>query len=364
MRPDELHWWWTNQQPPEVTLSGPAGPVRMRAAVQITLSPVERAAVVEATMNGAPIPVGSPLEIDTSSLPDGQHRVRVVAEDRSRQKNRSEASIDIHSDNTPPTIVWDVQPSAVPQGSAAIIRLRSNEPTAVEALTSDRTLPLNIGNGFAWTIMSFGPEAQTGVRTIELLGRDLAGNESRSQASFQVAAGEFLSENVQVPVALARLLTPEFRHHEETRLREIYAQSSGPPRWTGRFRIPVEGQVVTDFGTQRAYNGGPTVGHHAGVDIAAPAGAPVLAAQAGRVALVDELTVRGMTLVLDHGHGIYSTYAHLQDILVEPNAQVEAGQRVARVGNTGLSTGPHLHWEIWVGGAMIEPLAWTKLDLP
>ena len=91
---------------------------------------------------------------------------------------------------------------------------------------------------------------------------------------------------------------------------------------------------------------------------------PVLASQAGRVALTDPLTVRGNTLVIDHGHGIYTLYAHLSEILVSPDAQVEAGQQVARVGTTGLSTGPHLHWEVWVGGANVDPFNWTKLDLP
>ncbi|MFN0071139.1 MAG: M23 family metallopeptidase [Chloroflexota bacterium] len=364
MRPDELQWWWSNQDPPEILLSGPGSAVRSRTSIQVTLRPADRASLITASLDGQDVPPESPLVIETALLPDGQHTMNVVAEDRSRRKNRSDASITFLSDNTPPSLTWDIQPQSIIQGSAAVIRLRSNEPTAVEVTADTQIVPLNVGNGYAWTIMSFGPLAPIGDRSLNIVGRDEAGNESRSPAAISVGRGRFVSEDVQVPAALARLLTPEFRAQEESKLAEIYGRSTGPPQWRGQFRVPTDGAIVTEFGTERAYNGGPLVGHHAGVDIAAPAGAPVLAAQSGRVALVDELTVRGNTLVLDHGHGVYTTYAHLQEILVPPNALVDAGQRVARVGNTGLSTGPHLHWEVWVGGANVEPIAWTRLDLP
>jgi murein DD-endopeptidase MepM/ murein hydrolase activator NlpD len=179
-----------------------------------------------------------------------------------------------------------------------------------------------------------------------------------------VGPGDFPFEDVEIPTTLAQLLTPDYRAEEETMLAGIYRQVSEPPRWKGRFQAPVDGPTITEFATERAYNQGPTVGHHAGVDIVAPLGTTVLASQAGTVKLVDELKVRGNTLVLDHGHGVYTLYAHLQDVLVSPGEQVESGQRVARVGSTGLSTGPHLHWEVWVGGANVDPIAWTKLDLP
>lgn len=364
LRPDEIQWWWSNQDPPEILALGPAGPIRAQATVQVSLRPPERASVVAASLDGREIPARLPIELDTTAMPDGPHRLLVVAEDRSRRRNRSEVSITIESDNTPPSLDWQMVPTQVTQGSAALLRLYTNEASTIEASSGDRPLVLTLGNGVAWTLLSFDPEAAVGPRSLSVRGRDSAGNESRLETTFTVGPTDFVFEDLQVPVALARLLAPEFRRDEETRLGAIYAVADSRPHWTGRFRAPVEGPIVTEFGTQRAYNGGPTVGHHAGVDYAVAAGVPVLAPQAGRVALVDDLTVRGRTLVLDHGRGVYSTYAHLQEVLVGPNAVVEAGQRVARVGTTGLSTGPHLHWEIWVGGANVDPIAWTKLDLP
>ena len=128
--------------------------------------------------------------------------------------------------------------------------------------------------------------------------------------------------------------------------------------------MPVEGPIITEFGTQRSYNAGPVVGHHLGVDIAAPAGRAVLAPNRGRVARIDEVRLRGRVLILDHGLGVFTTYAHLAAVDVQIGQVVEPGQPIAKVGSTGLSTGPHLHWELWIGGASVDPLEWTQRDIP
>jgi murein DD-endopeptidase MepM/ murein hydrolase activator NlpD len=86
---------------------------------------------------------------------------------------------------------------------------------------------------------------------------------------------------------------------------------------------------------------------HAGVDFGAPTGTPVVAAQAGRVAIADYIGGYGITVVLDHPtQGQQTLYAHLSQILVPPGTWVEAGAVIGRVGSTGNSTGPHLHFEV------------------
>jgi murein DD-endopeptidase MepM/ murein hydrolase activator NlpD len=77
-----------------------------------------------------------------------------------------------------------------------------------------------------------------------------------------------------------------------------------------------------------------------------------------------EMPARGNVLILDHGGGVYSTYAHLQDFEVEPGDEVAQGQPIARVGTSGFSTGPHLHWEMWVNGANVDPREWTARLFP
>jgi murein DD-endopeptidase MepM/ murein hydrolase activator NlpD len=82
------------------------------------------------------------------------------------------------------------------------------------------------------------------------------------------------------------------------------------------------------------------------------------------VVLASTLEVRGNTLVLDHGAGVFSTYAHLDELRVREGDQVKQGDTIAIVGSTGFSTGPHLHWELWVAGANVDPEEWAEREIP
>jgi lysostaphin len=138
----------------------------------------------------------------------------------------------------------------------------------------------------------------------------------------------------------------------------VYASDDGPPRWSGPFRLPVKGEVTTQFGTHRSYE------YHPGTDFAVASGTPIAAPAAGVVAFEGETQLHGTTLILDHGGGVFTTYAHLQRFEIEPGAPVKAGDLIARAGSSGLSTGPHLHWELWIDGADVDPVQWTERSFP
>lgn len=112
------------------------------------------------------------------------------------------------------------------------------------------------------------------------------------------------------------------------------------------FIWPAQGRVSGVYGSQRIFNGEPR-NPHFGLDIAAAEGAPVMAPAAGLVTLAEpDLYFSGGTLIVDHGHGISSTFIHLSAIEVKPGQRVTQGQRIARVGSTGRSTAPHLDWRV------------------
>jgi murein DD-endopeptidase MepM/ murein hydrolase activator NlpD len=100
------------------------------------------------------------------------------------------------------------------------------------------------------------------------------------------------------------------------------------------------------------------------MDIAANMGDPVQAANRGRVALAEALKVRGNAVIIDHGLGVYSCYYHLSEIRVQKGQMIEKGQVIGLVGSTGLSTGPHLHWEMRVTGNPVNPIQWTQRAIP
>ena len=116
--------------------------------------------------------------------------------------------------------------------------------------------------------------------------------------------------------------------------------------FTGGFVQPAEGLITGVYGSQRFYNGVPKSPHY-GIDYAAPTGAPVKAPAAGIITMIhDDMFYSGGTLILDHGHGLSSTFLHLSEILVEQGQSVSAGMVIAKVGASGRATGPHLDWRM------------------
>jgi murein DD-endopeptidase MepM/ murein hydrolase activator NlpD len=147
---------------------------------------------------------------------------------------------------------------------------------------------------------------------------------------------------------------------EAKQLEALWASRTTGRLWTDPFVRPVSEPANSRFGTRSIYNGTPR-GAHGGADFLSPAGTPVHAPNAGRVAVARELYFTGNTVVIDHGVGLYSMLAHLSAIDVTENDLVTAGQVVGRVGATGRVTGPHLHWAVRAGGARVDPLSVLSL---
>lgn len=127
-----------------------------------------------------------------------------------------------------------------------------------------------------------------------------------------------------------------------------------PQRGTGQYVWPAVGQITSGFGWRPGE-------FHYGVDIAAPTGTPILAADSGTVVRAEWYAGYGKMIVIDHGGGkVKTVYGHLSVILVDVGDTVEKGQLIGKVGNTGRSTGPHLHFEIRIDGNPVNPLNYYR----
>ena len=130
--------------------------------------------------------------------------------------------------------------------------------------------------------------------------------------------------------------------------------------WHDPFLRPIPGRVTAAFGVPRVIDG-MAEPRHGGVDLAGPTGSPVRAANRGIVALVSPFYDTGLTVVLDHGGGLVTTYGHLSRATVAVGDTVPRGQVLGFVGSTGRATGPHLHWAAHYGALAVDPLSLLAL---
>ncbi|MGK7868951.1 M23 family metallopeptidase [Falsiroseomonas sp. E2-1-a20] len=141
---------------------------------------------------------------------------------------------------------------------------------------------------------------------------------------------------------------------ERAQLAAARALDSGGTDFTEAMAWPARGRISGIFGSQRILNGQPRQPHY-GLDVAAPTGTPISAALGGRVSLSGDFFFFGQILVIDHGHGVNTLYAHLSERLVPEGAQVARGDRIARMGATGRVTGPHLHFSLSWYQTFLDP---------
>jgi len=145
-----------------------------------------------------------------------------------------------------------------------------------------------------------------------------------------------------------------------TKIRQLQ-KPSAPSRGTGVFTWPLPGysRITSSYGMRNH----PILGStkmHTGVDLGAPSGARVVAADSGTVIFVGWFGSYGNTIIIDHGKGLSTLYAHLSAFEVGEGTQVSRGDTVGRVGSTGLSTGPHLHFEVRLNGNPVNPLQYVR----
>ncbi len=244
------------------------------------------------------------------------------------------------------TLEW---PRQTAQGHLAVLRITAPEPVSGEVRFLNSIHPIQ-QNRVLLPIPALQPPGT--YPAVLRVGSQIL------RLDIQVVAGSFGRFILQIPPDRAALLVPERLRAE--RLRVIGScDPDRPQQWRGPFRKPVQSNRITDpFGTRRSYNGGASYSFHEGLDYGVPEGTPVYAPAPGVVGLAEKLFVRGGAVTIDHGLGVCSGYWHLSRIAVKPGQVVQSGDLIGYSGNTGLSNGPHLHFEIRIRGIPTNPVPW------
>jgi murein DD-endopeptidase MepM/ murein hydrolase activator NlpD len=200
-------------------------------------------------------------------------------------------------------------------------------------------------------------EAKPGAYSVDVIGVDASGAASNSKTTLTVVRKQFETRRLRVggefvnpPAGEAERIASEAK-----RLAALFTQTT-PRAWRGTFELPVPGTATSSFGRLTVLNGEPR-GRHQGADFRAGTGTPVVAPNAGRVVMAEDLYFSGNTVVIDHGLGMFSLLAHLSRIDVTAGTEVSRRQMLGLSGATGRVTGPHLHWALRLSEFSVDPLA-------
>ena len=205
---------------------------------------------------------------------------------------------------------------------------------------------------------------QPGTRHLRGVVVDEFGTWHRVDATLEVRPNPHPIQLLTIPASILAVSTDDGRRIEAEALAQAFAAVPPDPRWRSPFMLPILGRGTSGFGLPRRYGPGGNVSYHLGADIAAPEGTPIHATNEGVVRVAGQYPIKGGLVVLDHGFGVTSLYFHQSSLAVAVGDVVERGQTIGYVGSTGLSTGPHLHWEMRVDGEPTAPLAWVDRRWP
>ena len=245
---------------------------------------------------------------------------------------------------------------------SVVIEANASEKTSNPTVTvGEKTYPaFEISPRKYRSFVPTTPLEKAGVRTIKI-----SEDGQEQNLSVKVRDRKFPVQRITLPPGKAGVNATEY---ELKRVAELKALQTPEKYWRGAFLTPNAGRTSTRYGVRRYYNGEFAKDYyHRGQDYAGAEGSAVITPAAGRVALVGKVSqgfrVHGNVVGIDHGQGVISIFMHLSRIDVKEGDFVQAGQKIGAVGSTGASTGPHLHWGLYVNGQSVDPLPWKSQQI-
>ncbi|WP_237173192.1 peptidoglycan DD-metalloendopeptidase family protein [Paracandidimonas lactea] len=195
----------------------------------------------------------------------------------------------------------------------------------------------------------------------------LASSAGTRSVGFTVGSREYPSQHITLKSQKHVTPDPEqLARYEREHKAQIAAYASFRPGIPSNIALdrPVDGgRLSSRFGLRRFFNGQER-NPHSGLDFAVPTGTPVKAPADGLVTIVDDYFFNGKTIFIDHGQGLVTMYCHLSAFDVKKGQSVKRGQVIGRVGATGRATGPHLHWNVSLNNARVDPAIFINAYQP
>lgn len=356
----------------EVTVVATVQSTEQEAEPPEVEQPAQARSQQEATV--APRPDEPAKQEETAEEPEPAAEQAEEAEvaEPPQQEAHQQSSDEVAQENEQPVVaepepqdVATISPDVIVQGEVFSVLLESLDASAAAATVGGRSWDLSsTSEGSWWAVIAVPRDAAIGVTEVLIDLYAEGGVWMRAiNLSIIVLASTAPFEEIELggtgtpadPAAVARDIAVRFTEHIAV---------TGPPRWQGTWILPVEGEVTGVFGAERSYDGVVAQGWHHGHDIAAQHGDPIVAPAHGTVVWTGDVVLHGMGVIIDHGAGVYSGYWHMSLIAVRAGHEVAPGDWLGNIGTTGLSTGPHLHWEVIVQGIDVDPVQWLGEERP
>jgi murein DD-endopeptidase MepM/ murein hydrolase activator NlpD len=247
----------------------------------------------------------------------------------------------------------------VPGGVAVVpVMSRADSAAAPEVYLNDHQVLVLPDENSWWAVVGIALDTKPGTLSLTI-------NTSQgSQRSVPIEIKPFQYKSQHITLKDRAMVSPAPQTLERIKLeldeqRAAYAIYSDTVPSNLIFDPPVPGRQSSPFGLQRFFNGEQR-NPHSGLDFAAPTGTPVKSPADGRVLLIGDYYFNGLTIFIDHGQGVISMFCHLSQIELLPGDMVKRGDKVGLVGNTGRSTGPHLHWNVSINNARVDPALFLR----
>ncbi len=241
----------------------------------------------------------------------------------------------------------EISRSSIPaqQGGIIIVTLDGDKTASDAIFFDDKKYPVSGNKGY----IPVPAYLNTGSHAIRFNG---------ITTNIDITSGHFRSENINLPKSKK---TETKKQDFPKATKDVYGALTRYNKeisYIDNFIMPLEGEIIEPFGTKRTLDHKIDWGYHGGVDLSADAGTPIHASNGGIIELSDNLPVYGNVVVINHGQGFATIYMHMQESHVAEGDSVEKGQVIGLVGSTGLSTGPHLHWGLYLHGVKVDPIRW------
>lgn len=238
------------------------------------------------------------------------------------------------------------------QGGVAVIALEKETAKPMVSYQDKPVLVLN-EDGQRWiAVVGIPLTAKAGTESITVKGQ-----QGTYAVNFTVTYKNYREQHIKLKNK--RQVNPN-KQDQQRIAKELNEQLAAYQKFSDRipsnvmFDFPVSGRLSSPFGLRRFFNGEER-NPHSGLDLAVPQGMPIKAPADGEIILIGDYFFNGKTVFIDHGQGLISMFCHLSAIDVKLGQQVKRGEVVAKVGATGRATGPHLHWNVSLNNARVDP---------